>query len=63
MRSMPHWELVRSVLKTFFCVFPDFQSCPIIRLKEVIGAAVGLVDSLTCPPVWLPTYTSRLGLS
>jgi hypothetical protein len=22
-----------------------------------MGAAVGLVDRLTCPPVWLPTYS------
>jgi hypothetical protein len=22
-----------------------------------MGAAVGLVDFMTCPPVWLPTYT------
>jgi hypothetical protein len=28
-------------------------------IKLAIGAAVGLVDTLTCPIVWLPTYSEE----
>jgi hypothetical protein len=37
-----------------FCKVPVCQN-----MQKVAGGAVGFVDTLTCPTVWLPTYSEE----